>query len=111
MRGQAAPPLRDGLAIQSLPPSRNIRVLNWIARTRGAGPPSISQQTVMSERSVHEESRHGAPLPDDLLSDSSSESHYSCPSTVPRRSEPQKNSSEIVERPNVSDLPSFIKMD
>ncbi|KAF9045871.1 hypothetical protein BDP27DRAFT_724748 [Rhodocollybia butyracea] len=55
MRGQPAPPLRDAAAIQSLPPSKNIRVLNWLARTRSAArrPPSVSQHSLntMSERS------------------------------------------------------------
>lgn len=118
MRGQAAPPLRDGIAIQSLPPSRNIRVLNWIARTRGAGPPSVSQHT-MSERSVHGEEYRGmsaAPPAEDVLSDSSSESqsHYSHPSTLPHASTKSgpRRSSSAVGRPNVSDTrTSFIRMD
>ncbi|KAJ4483861.1 hypothetical protein J3R30DRAFT_1843121 [Lentinula aciculospora] len=111
MRGEMAPPLREGSAIQSLPPSRNIRVLNWLARTRNAGPPSVTQHT-MSERSTHEDHRSAASVPLPVsISDSNSQSHYSQPSLEPRISEPQRSASTVV-RPTKSDSrPSFNAMD
>ncbi|KAJ4488687.1 hypothetical protein C8J55DRAFT_505893 [Lentinula edodes] len=101
MRGEMAPPLREGSTIQSLPPSRNIRVLNWLARTRNAGPPSVTQHT-MSERSTGDHrSATSVPLPVSV-SDSTSQSHYSQPSLDPHRSELQRSSSTVV-RPTKSD--------
>ncbi|KAJ3999328.1 hypothetical protein F5050DRAFT_1805165 [Lentinula boryana] len=107
MRGETAPPLREGSAIQSLPPSRNIRVLNWLARTRNAGPPSVTQHT-MSERSVHEDRRSATSVP---LPDSNSQSHYSQPSLDPHRSNTQRSSSTVVRPTQSNSRTSFIAMD
>ncbi|KAF5377698.1 hypothetical protein D9757_009370 [Collybiopsis confluens] len=83
IRGHAAPPLREPYAIQNLPPSKNIRVLNWLERTGSAGPPSISQHT-MNERDTNDDSRYHpvglgqAPSAVNVMrSESTSESHYS----------------------------------
>ncbi|KAJ3927711.1 MAG: hypothetical protein NXY57DRAFT_1024230 [Lentinula lateritia] len=106
MRGETAPPLREGSTIQSLPPSRNIRVLNWLARTRNAGPPSVTQHT-MSERSTGDHrSATSVPLPVSV-SDSTSQSHYSQPSLDPHRSEPQRSSSTVLCQEM---YPYFIKL-
>ncbi|KAJ3826022.1 hypothetical protein F5880DRAFT_1505004 [Lentinula raphanica] len=108
MRGETAPPLRETFAIQSLPPSKNIRVLNWLARTRNAGPPSVAQRT-MSERSAREDHRSATSIP---LPDSTSQSHYSQPSVEPHRSNTQRSSSTTVVRPTQSNSrTSFIAMD
>ncbi|KAJ3726887.1 hypothetical protein C8R42DRAFT_657980 [Lentinula raphanica] len=108
MRGETAPPLRETFAIQSLPPSKNIRVLNWLARTRNAGPPSVAQRT-MSERSAREDHRSATSIP---LPDYTSQSHYSQPSVEPHRSNTQRSSSTTVVRPTQSNSrTSFVAMD